>query len=43
MLFRSEDNTGYVGLEALDEINYHVRCLKSVMRKAARQAVAQAA
>ena len=38
-----DDNCGYVGLEALDEINYHIRCLNSVMRKAARQTVAQAA
>lgn len=39
-----DDNTGHVGLEALDEINYHIRCLNSVMRKAARQGgVAQAA
>lgn len=38
-----DENTGYVGLEALDEINYHIRCLASVMKKAAREAVAQAA
>lgn len=38
-----EENSGYVGLEALDEINYHIRLLHRVMRKAAEQAVARAA
>lgn len=30
-----EDNAGYIGLEALDEINYHIRLLNRVMRSAA--------
>lgn len=38
-----EDNSGHVGLEALDEINYHIRVLHSVMRRGADQAVARAA
>lgn len=38
-----DENCGYVGLEALDEINYHIRVLYSVMRQAARQAVPRAA
>ncbi len=38
-----EDNSGHVGLEALDEINYHIRVLYSVMRRGADQAVARAA
>lgn len=36
-------NCGYVGLEALDEINYHIRVLLSVMRRSASQSVARAA
>jgi yecA family protein len=38
-----DENLGYVGLEALDEINYHIRVLLSVMRKAAGRSVARAA
>ena len=38
-----DENTGYVGLEALDEINYHIRQLHKTMRQAARDAVAHAA
>lgn len=39
-----DENLGYVGLEALDEINYHIRVLLSVMRQsAAAAAVARAA
>lgn len=38
-----DDNCGYVGLEALDEINYHIRQLHKVMRQAAGAAVARAA
>ncbi|PZF75670.1 hypothetical protein DK847_17675 [Aestuariivirga litoralis] len=38
-----DDNQGYVGLEALDEINYHIRQLHKVMRNAAGQAIARAA
>lgn len=30
-----EDNSGYVGLEALDELNYHLRHLNRVMQNAA--------
>lgn len=32
-----DDNTGHIGLEALDEINYHIRLLSLVMRQAAAQ------
>lgn len=38
-----EDNAGYIGLEALDEINYHIRQLYRVMRKSAERGVARAA
>ena len=38
-----DDNWGYVGLEALDEINYHIRVLHSVMRRAVASDVARAA
>ena len=38
-----EDETGFVGLEALDEINYHIRLLLHVMRQAAVRAVSRAA
>ena len=38
-----EDNSGYVGLEAMDEINYHIRVLSSVMRRSAARDVARAA
>lgn len=37
------ENNGYLGLEALDEVNYHIRCLNSVMRRVASEAVAHAA
>ncbi|MCA3561107.1 MAG: UPF0149 family protein [Aestuariivirga sp.] len=38
-----EDTTGYIGLEALDELNYHIRVLHSVMRRAASRQVVRAA
>jgi yecA family protein len=38
-----DDNSGYIGLEALDEINYHIRQLHRVMRQAAENGVARAA
>lgn len=38
-----DDNSGYVGLEALDEINYHIRVLHAVMRQAAARGMARAA
>jgi hypothetical protein len=38
-----QDDAGYVGLEALDEINYNIRLLLHVMRGAAGRAVSHAA
>ena len=38
-----DDNAGYVGLQALDEINYHIRHLHKVMCHSAGEAVARAA
>lgn len=38
-----DDNSGFVSLEALDEINYHIRQLYRVMRQAAGSGVARAA
>ena len=35
-----DENDGYVGLEALDEINYHLRHLNRVMQNAADYAAA---
>ena len=38
-----DDNAGYLGLEALDEVNYHIRLLLHVMRQAAGKDISHAA